>query len=418
MGKKKFFAWLWVALCAISIFLIVPVARTIQTFVSARWGRALFGYSVVMAVAVSFFIVLYFLIFRLKIRSAANYLWLIVIAVIYVYFTLKRWRAPEEAIHFLEYGLLGYFLFRALSLSTRDKSIYLTAILIGSLAGIFDESIQWAVPRRYWDFRDVWLNALSGILFQVALWKGIRPKIISQKVCPRSVRKVSWLLAANILLLGLCLSNTPPRVARYTKALPFLAFLQREEVMHDFRYNRYDDPQIGAFTSRLTPEEMARIDNEQSGEFARILDEWQGKSYEQFLQIYNATYSPFLYELRVHLFRRDKKWQEAEGAKNEKTQEEALFIAYKENLIVEKYFGRTVQKSSYLWDEEKKARLESQVDKNAFYRSPVSPGFLGRVSEKAYWTVIAVFLVLLLALNILYSRRHQKAFGSALEKDR
>src|SRR4030042_4915902 len=137
--KKAFVAWLWVAFCTLSIFLVVPLARAIQKFVSARWGRAFFGYGVLAATALAFCSIIYILVFRLKVRSPSHYLWLAAVAALYVYFTLQLWRAPEEAVHFLEYGLLGLFLFRALSLTICDKSIYPTAFLIGSLIGIFDE---------------------------------------------------------------------------------------------------------------------------------------------------------------------------------------------------------------------------------------------------------------------------------------
>jgi len=186
--KPKFFAWLWFTLCTLAIFLIVPLARTIQSFVQDRWGRSLFGYTVLVVAGGTFLTLICFLYFRLKIRSPSNYIWLTIITGIYIYFTLKLWKVPVEAIHFLEYGLLGFFLFRAFRFTIKDKSIYLSAFLFGSVVGIFDEIIQWMVPLRYWDIRDVGLNSLSTALFQIALWKGIAPKIISQKINPKSVR--------------------------------------------------------------------------------------------------------------------------------------------------------------------------------------------------------------------------------------
>ena len=179
--RKKFFAWLWVFLCTASILLIVPLARAVQNFTTARWGRSFFGYVVLIAAAAGFLGVLYVLVFRLKIRSPSNYIWILAITAVYVYVTLKLWERPEEAVHFLEYGLLGFFLFRALRFSIDDKSIYLAGFLAGSLAGIFDEILQWAVPNRLWDLRDVGLNALSSGLFQILLLKGIKPYLPKKK---------------------------------------------------------------------------------------------------------------------------------------------------------------------------------------------------------------------------------------------
>jgi hypothetical protein len=396
--RKAFFAWLWVALCILAIFLVVPLARTIQKFVTARWGRALFAYGVLTATAVAFLAIISYLVFRLKIRSPSNYAWLAAVAGLYIYFTLQLWRAPEEAVHFLEYGLLGFFLFRALSHSIRDKSIYLTAFFIGSLTGIFDEILQWAMPGRYFDFRDAGLNALATGLFQIALWKGIKPKIISQRMTPRSVRRISLLVAANILLLGLCASNTPHRVSAYSSRIPGLSFLVKEEPMYEFT-QKHIDPDIGVFYSRLSVEGLEKEDSQSSDHWANILREWKERDYALFLREHHPLLHPFLYEMRIHIFRRDRKLAEAAKSKDGKSRREALFIAAKENLILEKYFGRTLEKSTYEWSAAKKAEIAASVDPTKPYRSPVSAGPF-QIKERTLWLGIVVFLGLLLGFNL------------------
>jgi len=399
--KKKFRAWLWVTLCSLAIFLIVPIARTIQNFVSAHWGRSLFGYAVLAAVGAVFLFLLYFLVFKLKIRSPSNYIWLTAVACLYVYFTLKLWRVPEQAIHFLEYGVLGYFLFSALSLSIRDKTIYLVAFLSGSLVGIFDEILQWMIPERYFDFRDIGLNALAVGLFQVALWKGIKPKIIAEKIRSKSLSTTSLLLTVNLLLLGACASNTPGRVAGYVERFPLLSWLLKEEPMNEFT-QKHEDPEVGVFYSRLSADLLKQTDEIQGDHYAQVLRDWKDKDYSQFLSMHNPLIHPFLYEMRVHIFRRDKKEEEAEKTRNMKTGREALFVSYKENLILEKYFTRALQKSSYAWSPEKKKNIEALVDKAKPYRSPVSAGFF-RITEKTVWLTIILILIALAVVNYLIS---------------
>jgi hypothetical protein len=403
--RKRVLAWLWVALCSLAIFLVVPIARTIQRFVSSRWGRSLFGYAVLASTAAVFLSLVYVLVFRLKIRRASNYVWLTAVAFLYIYFTLKLWRTPEQAVHFLEYGLLGYFLFRALSLSIRDRSIYAAAFLCGTLVGIVDEVLQWMIPNRYWDFGDVGLNALAVGLFQVAVWKGINPKIITKKVSPRSVRRVSVLLAVNLVVLGICASNTPRRVAGYAGRFPFLSFLLREEPMNEFS-RRHADTEIGVFYSRLSLEEIKETDAKSSDHYGQVLRDWKNKDYARFLSEHSPLIHPFLYEMRVHIFRRDRKETEAEKAKNEKSRREALFIAAKENRILEKYFTRTLQKSSYAWSAEKERRIEAGLDLSRPYRSPVSAGVF-HVKEGTVWLMIVLVLAALAGLNLAYpgSRR-------------
>jgi hypothetical protein len=404
--RKKLLAWLWVGLCILAIFLVVPTARTIQRLVSAAGGRSLFGYAVLVATGLVFFSLLYILIFRLKVRAAANYVWLTAVAGLYVYFTLRLWRNPEEAVHFLEYGLLGYLLFRALSLTIRDASIYPSAFLIGSLVGIGDEILQWMMPNRYWDFRDAGLNALAAGLIQVAIWKGLRPRVISAKTGPRSWRRVSVLLAANLLLLGLCASNTPRRVARYAERVPRLSFLVREEPMSEFTL-RHLDPEIGVFYSRLSLAELQREDSKNSGHYGRILRDWKDKSYAEFLSRHHPLIHAFLYEMRVHLFRRDRRLQEGREAKSPRARKNDLFVAYKENLILEKYFGRTLEQSSYQWEPEERASVASLIDQHRAYRSPVSAGRF-QVKETTLWLAIFVLLAVLAAANILIGRKKRR----------
>jgi len=403
MKWKKFFAWLWVALCTFAIFLIVPLARTIQSFVQAHWGRSLFGYTVLVAAGGTFLVLIYYLYFKLNIRSPLNYIWLTIITGLYIYFTIKLWKVPVEAIHFLEYGLLGFFLFRAFRFTIKDKSIYLSAFLFGSFVGILDEILQWMVPLRYWDIRDVGLNCLSAALFQIALWKGISPKIISQKINPKSAKILSILLGMNLVLLGLCVSNTPKRVSSYTKLFPALSFLEKEESMSEFKL-KHRDPEAGNFYSRLSLEELEKEDRENSDKNAQILKDSKDKDYGEFLRNFPGSIFPFLHEFRVHLFRRNKKFEEALKTDGAEEKRKFFFIAYKENLILEKYFGQTVRKSSYKWSEEKINQTETLINKNEPYTSPVSASLFSPSHEKIIWMTILIILVLLVILNYFFSR--------------
>jgi hypothetical protein len=403
MKKKKFWAWAWVGLCILAIFLIVPLARTIQAFVSTHGGRSLFGYAVLAAVGIAFIAIVTSLVVRLGIRSPGRLTWLTAVAGLYVYFTLKLWRAPEEAVHFLEYGLLGFLLFRALSCSIRDKSVYLAAFFIGSTVGIADEIMQWITPGRFWDFRDVGLNALAAGLFQVVLWRGIKPSLISEKVTPRSARRISVILAIDLVLLGLCASNTPQRVAWYAGRFPFLSFLLKEEPMYEFSL-KHQDPEIGIFYSRLSPDELKKEDRENSDHYAEVLRSWKDKDYSLFLSQHSPLLHSFLYEMRIHIFRRDRKVEEATKAKKERAAQEFLFIAFKENLILEKYFGQTLEKSTYSWDEDKRKQIEARIDKSRPYQSPVSRGLI-HIQEKMLWISILTALVLLALVNVVYARK-------------
>jgi len=414
--KKVFFAWLWVALCSVSIFLVVPVARTIQKFVSDNLGRSLFGYFVLAVLGIACIFLLYYLIVKLKIRNVSNYVWLFIISGTYVYFTLKLWESPEEAIHFLEYGLLGFFLFRALSIKIRDKSIYITATLFALFVGTFDEILQWITPDRYWDFRDVGLNALSGGLFQLLLLTVVKPKIISGKISTHSVRVLTTMSAVCLVLLGLCASNTPKRSAYYTDLIPGLSFLREEESMGEFGY-KYEDSKIGTFYSRLSLPKLQKIDAERGKYNAQILNKSVDLPYEIFLGVYNIIRDPFIYELRVHIFRRDTYLIRARDSTELDERKKYYFIAYKENLIVQKYFTRSVGESVYSWGEDKVKESESLVDITDPYESTVSAGLITSFSEISMWITIGIVLIVLVLINIIWNKQHTTSFIYKRDKD-
>lgn len=408
-NKKILSSWMWVVFCSIAIFLSIPVARTIQTFVAKNLGKNAFVYFVLSVLALAIMSILYFLIFRLKIYSVSNYIWLLVLSGIYVHFTLRLVKTPAEATHFLEYGLLGFFLFRALTNHIKDKSIYFTATLFALIIGTFDETFQWITPGRLWSFRDVGLNTLSGGLFQVALWKVIKPKIISEKIRVKSMRIFTSIFGVCLIVLGLCASNIPRRVEYYTKLMPWLSFLQKEEPMSEFGY-KYEDQEIGVFYSRLNPENLLKTDNMKGEEYAQILNKSSNMKYRQFLKHNNPISNPFLHELRIHTYRRDKYFKEARKTANKDKKRDFFFIAYKENLILKKYFTQTIKNSVYWWEDDKTNKIEALIDKDIHYESPVSANLFTAFSEKAIWAFILVLISLLALFNFIFvfiERRHK-----------
>jgi len=385
--------------CTLLIYVTVPLARGIQRFVGATLGRQAFLYSVLAALAAGFLALLYVLIVRLGIRTPARYFWLIVAGGLYLHFILQLKKSPEEAVHFLEYGLLGFLLFRALNRSIRDKSVYFTAALSTLLIGTFDEILQWSMPGRYWDFADAGLNGLSGGLFQLILWGVVKPETTDQRISRRSVVVLSAAFGFCLLLFSLCASNTPARVARYSERLPFLSFLRREEPMSEFGF-RHEDPDIGVFFSRLSLDELRKIDEAESGHWAPILDTSKDIPYEDFLAAYPSPEYPFLYELRVHTYRRDHYFGSATASSDPRDRREPCWIAYKEDLILRKYFPRTLANSRYLWGPEILSDACLNVDPQKPYKSAVSDKLITAFSERTMW---AVTLGAMLSLVVLHS---------------
>jgi len=101
-----------------------------------------------------------------KSKPVKSLVWIAVplLAVLIVIFSMER---PEERVHFIEYGVLGL-----LVILTRPKVSGLQlGIAVGFVfaVGIIDELIQWVLPSRVGDLRDVIMNGVAGAL---GVWIG------------------------------------------------------------------------------------------------------------------------------------------------------------------------------------------------------------------------------------------------------
>ena len=99
---------------------------------------------------------------RVRRRRWGPYLALAVIGPIYVYLLREYAIFPAERLHLIEYGFMGGFLFRALRVDLSARSAYIAAFAATVLLGFGDECIQWILPQRFFEVKDVQLNAISG----------------------------------------------------------------------------------------------------------------------------------------------------------------------------------------------------------------------------------------------------------------
>jgi hypothetical protein len=397
-------SWTYFVLGFAAILMTVPVARTIQNWVAGHWGRHAFTVIVIACVVAALAACAKHLARLEAPSSLARGLWLLVIAGIYGAWTLHLGQeSPEEAVHFLEYGGLSLLAFRALSHRNRDQGIHIAAALLGALAGTCDEILQWLTPGRYWDFADVALNASSGALMQAALWGGMPPAWLERGIGAASMRLIRRLGTAQLLLLGLCASNTPPRTAWLSRLAPPLRYLATmDDVMMEYGYE-YRSPETGVFFSRFPKDALAAIDARRGEEAARVLDEFKDEArYPEFLSRYTPATDPFLHEARVHLFRRDRiLWKALQPSGDEKYVGDHSTVAYHENQILEGYFQRSLHASSYVLPLDQAAFLVQHADRETRYVSRVSDTLVCRIKEWQIWLAILMLIATLLATALL-----------------
>ena len=114
---------------------------------------------------ISFFLVLSKWIYD-KQYKFVQYIFIIspLILLTYMSFSLEVW---AERVHFIQYWLLGMLISRAYKINS-FKILLASGLFIMSV-GLVDEIIQWFLPNRYGDIRDVVMNSLGGVS---GLWLG------------------------------------------------------------------------------------------------------------------------------------------------------------------------------------------------------------------------------------------------------
>ncbi len=75
----------------------------------------------------------------------------------------------EEQVHFIEYGILSTLIYVALSHNIHNISIYFLCAFFVFVFGAGDDVIQWILPNRIFDIRDIVITGIAGILVQLLM---------------------------------------------------------------------------------------------------------------------------------------------------------------------------------------------------------------------------------------------------------
>ena len=400
--EPEWVSWLYVIAGALVIFLTVPIARALQAAVSGNLGEIAFLYLSLAAVIPAGIWAVRFLRNRHTPKTA--YLWLLLVAGIYSYYAWQLRRNAIEAIHLVEYGFLSVLVFRALVHRIRDVSIYITAIVIVGIIGVVDEWIQWIVPSRYWDLRDVQTNLIAASLTQLAIGAGLRPTLVSGWPAAANLGRLCIALFCGIFLLGLSYANTPQRISVYARQISPLSFLlNSKSMMVEYGYY-HTDPAIGGFRSRFTLDELEELDERRGAALAIAFDAYiSDEKFGEFQEIYSVPRDPYIHEAGIHLFRRNRY---LEVSMTQEVRRNLHYnIALRENQILERYFPTGLSESSHVWSDATRAHVEAHTEKMPNYESRVSRDLITRVSEQQILSGFGTAAVVLLALGIYLRRK-------------
>jgi len=151
--------WIIIAIYIFLIYSTLPITRPILNFLYASLGQRFLSIIVNIIFVVITVFIIYFL--RKKNKLKISFLFLLIIL-----FLINKIERPEERIHFLEYGILGALIFKATGKGTKQN---IFAIILLFIIAVIDELIQYILPNRVGDIRDIVMNLTGGV---IGLWLG------------------------------------------------------------------------------------------------------------------------------------------------------------------------------------------------------------------------------------------------------
>jgi len=243
-----------------------------------------------------------------------------------------------ERFHFIAYGVMTVLFYKA-GRPSNDGSVLVMPVLAAFIVGVFDEWLQWFIPARIGEVRDVLLNLIAigcGLLFCLGLDP---PPRVSLSLRPPSRRRVAGLASAAIVAFGL--------------------FFHSVHLGYEIA-----DREAGVFRSRYTAAQLAAL-AEQRG------DQWRSDPPLTWSRL--SQEDQYFSEGIAHIQQRNRRW--AEGN---------ILAARHENLILEKYYAPVLDTPSYLsasghrWPTEQREHAESRP----------GPGFMIYVSDALPYPVL------------------------------
>jgi hypothetical protein len=267
-----------------------------------------------------------------------------------------------ERFHLVEYGVLTWLYYRAWH-ARGDVSSLVFPMLATFMVGIFDESLQWLVPARVGELRDVLLNGVSiacGLVFSL----GLEP-LHSERWLPNRHGRGTLAVFASVVILALA------------------GFFHAVHIGHEIK-----DPETGDFFSRYSAEQLLASSRDRAVR-------WQTAPPRELRR--TSVEDHYLAEGVWHVQRRN----EVQDSQR----------VWHENLILEKYFAPVLDVPTYAtgagakWPTEQRANAAAAAAQAGTvattYRSTANPYPIYTWSPALFWTcVIAVIAVMALALML------------------
>jgi VanZ like family len=360
------------------VILSSPFIRDIRDWIRTTFPGH-FVTVVALVVGVSIGAALLIALIRIRDRRLPRYA-AIVLAVVLgaAYASWNAQGIPEvdvvERFHFVEYGVVTLLFYRAWR-PLDDGSVFVLPVLAGLLVGTLEEWLQWFIPGRVGDMRDVFLNGaaiISGLLFSLSLDP---PDRLSFGLRPGSLRRIGVVAAVLTFVFALFVSN----------------------VHLGYEIN---DAEAGRFRSRYDAATLAGIsDDRRAG--------WRSAPPIQRPQRMSRE-DQYMSEALLHVQQRNRQWDAGN------------FVAsWCENLILEKFYAPVLDTPSYVsrtghrWPPAQRTDAQQRVAA-AHMPSPQTYESLADATEghhfirlwprTVYWGAVLVVISVVLLASFLLDR--------------
>jgi len=361
-----------------AVIMSAPFIRDIRDFIKSTFPG---HYVTVVVVAVSLAIAaaLVAAAVRIRDRRAARYGAIAAAFVLATSYAL--WNAQGnlevdavERFHFVEYGLITFLYYRAFR-PLGDVSILVLPIFAGLIVGTCEEWLQWFIPGRIGDMRDVFLNGaaiVSGMLFSIGVDP---PDGMSFARRSGSLRRIG--------------------VAAAVTTFVFAVFVQ---VVHLGK--GIADPDAGMFRSRYDKAALLDLARQRTAEWAVAPPLTRPRSLSREDQ--------YMSEGHLHVAERNRQW----SAGN-------FRAAWSENLILETYYAPVLDAPSFLsktghrWPDAQRADGQERVRAAAPPAQPYDSmadategqHFIRTWPPSTFWLAIAAAIAAILSFTIGFDRR-------------
>jgi hypothetical protein len=253
-----------------------------------------------------------------------------------------------QRFHFVEYGLITYLFYRAWR-PLADPAVLVLPVLAGLIVGTADEWLQWFIPNRVGEIADVFLNGAAigcGLAFSL----GVDPPAgFSSRFRRGSLPRLAHLGAAAVVALAL--------------------FFHVVHLGYDIR-----DEDVGMFKSRYSRTRLEALAAEKQAE-------WRLHPLPLVLQRVSRE-DQYMTEGVTHV-----------QARNERLAANDPVVAWKENLILERYYAPVLDTPSYVsraghrWSPEQRADALSRAHGlDARFVSAANPYPIYAWSPLWFWT--------------------------------